>query len=136
MFEPLDIRGSIWLDWYVKLRGIDEWPETLATVQSMDFVEGGYGSEGKMPDAQKVCFTYLDRAGNSRSGKVKVYEDADLFFIEEGSDFPIRYNPKRTEKYFVRGAQGDWSWFTTLILLGFLTAGFIELIRICITKLR
>ena len=136
MFEPLDIRRSRLLDWYVQLRGMDEWPETLATVQSMDFVEGGYGADGKLPDAQKVGFTYHDAAGNSRSGKVNAYEDADLFFIEVGSNFPIRYNPKRTENYFVRGAQGDSSSFTTLILLGFLTAGLIELIRICVTKFK
>ncbi len=53
-----------------KLRGIDHWPETEATVTSYEVVaEGGY-KQG--PPSARLTFHYHDHSGQLQSGEMVV----------------------------------------------------------------
>jgi hypothetical protein len=120
------------LDWWVRLRGIDEWPDAEATVVSMEFVPGIDGADGKSPDAKKIEFTYRDGSGWIRKGTALAQENTDLFFSNTGESFRVRYNPKKPDRYFVPGVHSTSDWFVgTFVFFALLIAGSIELARLC-----
>ena len=114
------------LDWYVRFRRIDEWPEVMATARSVVFIKGGEG-----PDSKKIEFTYQDASGCVQNGKTEAIVDADLFFLDVGDTFPLRYNPRKPERYFVLGTYSPSSWLVlTLVLFALIAAGLIRLLLV------
>jgi|SRR5579862_5214537 len=97
----------MFLDWYVRFRGIDEWPETTGVVQDTELIPGGDGPDGKNPDRRWFRFTYQDEEGMVHQGEVSASEDTDLFPLERGDTFKLRLNPKNAEKTFVAAAYAD-----------------------------
>jgi hypothetical protein len=120
------------LDWYIRFRRIDEWPETIATALSVVFVEGAEGSDGKSPDSKKIEFTYEDAGGCVQNGKTRASADADPFLIDVGDKFRLRYDPRRPERYFVLGAYSPSAWFVVMLIsFALLAAGLIRLVLMC-----
>jgi hypothetical protein len=117
------------LDWYVRIKRIDEWPEATATALSAELIEGQYGPDGKLPDNKKIAFIYPDGSGRAHSGEITPTEEADLFFIDAGDTFAVKFNPRKPENYFVTGAHSVTSWtVATFIFFAVLAAGIIKLI--------
>lgn len=92
-------------------------------------IEGADGQEGKSPDSKRITFTYADMSGCVRNGKTTASADADLFFFEAGNSFPLRYNPRKPERYFVPGVYSPSGRFVVaLIFFAVASAGLIKLI--------
>jgi hypothetical protein len=117
------------LDPYIRLRRIEEWPETIATALSVVLVEGAEGADGKSPDSKKIEFTYKDASGCVQNGKTRASADADLFFVDVGDTFRLRYNPRRPERYFVFGAYSPSAWLIAMLIsFALVAAGLIKLV--------
>jgi hypothetical protein len=97
----------MFLDWYVRFRGIDEWPETTGVIQESELIPGGNGPDGKNPDSRRSRFTYEDESGERHHGEVEASEETVLFPLEPGDTFKLRYNPKIPDKTFALVAHED-----------------------------
>ncbi len=97
----------MFLDWYMRFRGIDRWHETTGVVQDFELIPGGDGPDGKSPDSRRFAFTYQDEQGQVHQGEVRASENTDLFPLEPGDTFKLRYNPKQRNKAFILGAHQD-----------------------------
>ena len=98
------------LDWYIRFRGIDEWPEAEATAISTLLVPGIEGGEGRSPDRKRIDFSYLGPDGCSHKGTVLASEGSDLFYFDVGDSFRVRISPKDSSRYFVSGAHSPEAW--------------------------
>jgi hypothetical protein len=117
------------LDWYMRFRGIDEWPVAEATIETTEFIEGESGAEGKNPDGNRIGFTYFDASGVTRHGEVLALEGTDAFPLHPGDEFKVRFHPDRGERYFVEGVHQDPGFILPSILLVFFLFGAFELVR-------
>jgi len=120
------------MDWHVRFRGIDEWPEAEATATALVFVPGVDGGEGKSPDGKRIEFSYRDAGGRTFTGEALAYEDTDLFYIEANDQFRVKFNPNKPQRYFVPGAHSSSnSFILTVVVLAMILVGSIELARLC-----
>jgi hypothetical protein len=117
------------LEWYVRFKRIDEWPEAIATALSAELVEGEDTTEGKLPDSKKIFFIYPDGSGRVHTGEMSPIDGSELFYIDKDDTFSIRYNPSKPESYFAMGVHHMASWtLGTLFVFAFLACGIIWLI--------
>jgi hypothetical protein len=79
-----------------KLRGVDKWPETQATVVSVDRVV----AEGRYAARATVTFSYRPAGGEIQSGTFFVGDQSSLYNLDETDTFPVRYNPARPESFY------------------------------------
>lgn len=100
----------------------------MATAFSVVLIEGAEGPDGKSPDSKEIEFTYQDTSGCVQNGNTRAYADADLFFVDVGDTFPLRYNPRKPERYFIFGTYSPSAWFIAmLIFFALIAAGLIRL---------
>jgi hypothetical protein len=121
----------MFLDWYIRFRRIDEWPETAGKVPYTVLEPGMDGGEGKSPDHRKVYFEYSSNDGCSHQGMARAVDGTEVFYLDAGDAIKLRYHPQRTDKNFVHGAFHDSEIWTfvgfaavavlTLVLIGFFT---------------
>lgn len=117
------------LDWYIRFRRIDEWPEAQATAISTDFVAGVGDSEGRGLDGKRIEFSYQGTDGLHYRGSALAMENTDLFYVVVGDSFRVRINPRNPGRYFVPGAHSPERWFAnTLAFFVLLAAGAVWLI--------
>jgi hypothetical protein len=76
-------------------RGVDRWPETTATVYSVNRYNGG--DAGDLAD---VTFRYQDGQGGYQAGCYTVNSYTSLYNIEKDDTFSLRYNPAKPKQYF------------------------------------
>jgi len=79
-------------EWLYRVRGIDKWPTTTATVTSTNIFSGYRGS------SNTILFTYTPAGAPSRSGRLVAEDSASLFGINPSDTFDLQYdlkNPKR-----------------------------------------
>jgi hypothetical protein len=119
----------MFLDWYIRFRHIDEWPETTGKVLDTIFVEGSGSAEGKYPDSRKVYFEYSAADGVKYEGMASGNEGSEIFYLDTGDAIKLRYDPRRAHKYFVAGAYHDsevWTFFgfAALVVLVISLIGF------------
>jgi hypothetical protein len=81
-----------------RIRGVDEWPETMATVTAIDQFKPESWQRG--PAEATVIFCYTPDGGEIQSGKFRVDDGCSLFNVEEYDTFFIRYNPAHPESYY------------------------------------
>jgi hypothetical protein len=79
-----------------RLRGADKWPETEATVTSVDRVP----PQGKSPGSATVSFYYRPPGAETQSGEFTVDPESSLYNVDEKDTFPVHFNPAHPEKYF------------------------------------
>jgi hypothetical protein len=79
-----------------RIRGADKWPETMATVSSIDRIP----AQGRTPERASLTFFYSPGSGGTQSGEFTVDSISALYNVEEKDTFPIRFNPKHPEQYF------------------------------------
>lgn len=83
-----------------KLRGIDKWPFTTATVSSTEIV----GTGGRAGRTMNIYFDYS--AGLSReTGKLFVDDNSTLYGLAQGEQFSIQFNPNSPARYYCSEAQ-------------------------------
>jgi hypothetical protein len=81
-----------------RLRGLDKWTSTEATVESCKVRESHFGA------TQSVCkISWRDNQGSPQSGKFKVDEESPLFQLIEGDKVSIRFNPQRPAQFHLSG---------------------------------
>ena len=83
-----------------KIRGVNTWPETLATVASVTRYEQSVGRYGATQSRACISFWYKDGNQDIQSGEFTVDEDSPLFDQQNDSTFAIRYNPARPKVYW------------------------------------
>jgi hypothetical protein len=83
------------IELWERLRGIDQWTETTATVSSVNRY-----SAPKSGDLAGITFTYKDGQGEYQSGSYTVDSLTSLYNIERDDTFSIRYNPAKPSEYF------------------------------------
>ena len=81
------------MEWYIRLRGIDQWPEVDAKVQSAV-------QHIQRFSICKLAFTYLDSRGELHTVRCVVKNDSSLFNVRPGDTFPVRYNPAKPGQWF------------------------------------
>ena len=121
------------LDWYIRFRGIDEWPETTGTVRGTVFIPGDDTGEGKSPDRRRFQFTYSDGEGAVHQGEVVAPENADLFPLEPGDSFRVRYHPSDPKRNYVVAAHAE-SLFLEMFLSAFIAALIVALVGSLVHK--
>lgn len=114
---------------YEKLRGIDRWPEVMATVLSAPI--STRSSKGKLSGwSSDTKLRWLDFHGNLQTAHIKVSDNSPLFQLYKGSTVKIRYNPARLSSFYLRQRVQDrlYSFFLFVLFLG--TVAGLEWLRI------
>jgi hypothetical protein len=78
-----------------KLRGVDDWPSTEATVTSTEVVSTG----GRSGRTMNIYFDYKAQS-SSEKGKFFVDDNSSLYGLAQGEQFLIQFNPKRPSSYY------------------------------------
>jgi hypothetical protein len=95
-----------------RLRGLDKWTRTEATIKSSDLKEVEVGSargtrfsqRDPIVEWQSTCVVaWTDAAGNPHSAAFAVSENSPLFQLYDGQTVTICYNPSRPDQYYLRG---------------------------------
>ena len=81
------------MEWYVGRRGINQWPEVDATVQSAE-------QHTRYRAYCKLAFTYTDRQGDNHAVLTSVSNQTSLYNVGLGDTFPVRYNPAKPSHWF------------------------------------
>ncbi len=84
-----------------RIRGIDKWPETTATVTSVN-----YYSASKAGDLADVGFRYRDAKGEDHYGSYTVDSMTSLYNINADDTFSVWYNPKKPDQNFSDEIEG------------------------------
>ena len=79
-----------------RIRGAKNWPETLATVTSLDRIL----PQGRSAGRTTLAFCYTPPDGEIQSGEFLVDDGCSLYNMEEKDTFPLRYNPSHPERYW------------------------------------
>lgn len=85
---------------FYKLRGIDKWPATIATVSSTEVVGTG-GSAGR---TMNIYFDY-NAGSSSETGKLFVDDNSSIYGMAQGEQFSIQFGPKRPDNYYCSEAK-------------------------------
>jgi hypothetical protein len=85
---------------FYKLRGIDKWPSTIATVSSTEIV----GTGGKAGRTMNIYFDY-NAGSSSETGKLFVDDNSSLYGLAQGEEFSIQFDPKRPASYYCSEAE-------------------------------
>lgn len=83
---------------WLRLRGVDKWPETMATVVSVSRYEKPNGRT--TTPAADVTFFYRDGNNEQQSGFYTVDENSSLFNISENDTISVRFNPRHPERHW------------------------------------
>jgi hypothetical protein len=81
-----------------KLRGMDRWPTTTATVISTKI---GYGYRGNW---NTILFTYSPNQGSSQQGKLTASDQSTLFGVNVSDTFDVQYNPRNPKRIYCEEA--------------------------------
>ena len=109
-----------------RLRGIQSWPETQASVIRIDELSRG----GRGGDWNRVAFTYKPKAADVHAGDLKVNSYSSLFNIAVGDTFPLQYDPRRPDRFYSEESQTLFSRIHYAILaLGMLFAAAVLIIN-------
>jgi hypothetical protein len=81
-----------------KLRGIDKWPTTEATVIS---TKVGYGAHGSW---NTILFTYVPSQGSSQQGKLSASDQSTLFGVTVTDTFDVQYDPRNPKRIYCEEA--------------------------------
>ncbi len=84
-----------------KLRGIDKWPETTATVTSIQVVSEG----GRSGLTKNIYFNYEPDKTGIQSGKLFVDSNTSVYWLNESDSFDIQYKPKNPGQYYCKEAK-------------------------------
>jgi Protein of unknown function (DUF3592) len=102
---------------FEKWRGIDRWPQTEATVVSIEVVsEGGYRQP---PPSAKICFLYRDTTNSTQSGELTVDNLTSLYNLQANDTFQIRFNPQKPSKFYCSEAISIFTEFRLVFWLCF-----------------
>ena len=81
-----------------KLRGVDRWPGTTATVVSHEYLSDA--EHGDEPVFAKISFYYRDPSGSIQAGELTVDSATSLLRIHVHDDFRIKVNPNRPSSFY------------------------------------
>jgi hypothetical protein len=84
---------------WARLRGVQKWPETTATISSVYRYDKPAGRGGTAPAAD-VTFLYRDGNNELQSGVYTVDDNSSLFNIGENDTFTVRYDPRHPERFW------------------------------------
>ena len=83
-----------------RMRGIERWPSTEATVTSTKIVSEG----GRSGLTMNIYFDY--NAGTTpQSGKCFVDSYSSLYGLTPGETFPVQFNPERPSSHYCSSAK-------------------------------
>jgi hypothetical protein len=104
-----------------QIRGVNKWPETEATVASVDRVL----AVGRSAARATVTFTYRPDEGEIQSGIFFVGDQSSLYNLDEGEAFPVRYGPARPERFYSSEYVIPFWWNFYAVLIGMFLLVFI-----------
>ena len=78
-----------------KLRGIEKWPCTDATVTSTEQVSSG----GRTGRTMNIYFRFSTSSGE-QEGKLLVDDNSSLYGLSQGEKLTIQYDPAHPSKYY------------------------------------
>jgi len=85
---------------FEKLRGVEKWPATIATVSSKEVV----GTGGRAGRTMNIYFDY-NAGPSSETGKLFVDDNSSLYGLARGEQFSIQFDPKRPASYYCSEAE-------------------------------
>ena len=78
-----------------KLRGIEKWPSSAATVTAAEEVSSG----GRAGRTMNIYFTFSTNAGEQQ-GKFFVDDNSSLYGLSVGEQFTVQYNAASPSSYY------------------------------------
>jgi hypothetical protein len=95
-------------EFWARIRGArKKWPETQATVRSIEHYEMPSGGRYQFPrKLADVTFAYTDREQQHQYGSITVNGSSELYDAKEDDFFLIRVDPDQGDKYFSSEAIG------------------------------
>jgi hypothetical protein len=106
---------------WAKFRVVDKWPETRATVTTVDRAP----AEGRAAAKATITFNYRPSEGDIQSGTFFIGNQSSLYNLDENDTFPIRYNPTRPERFFSSEYTIPFWWKWWAVLIGAFAAVFL-----------
>ena len=108
-----------------KLRGIEKWPSSTATVTATEVVSPG----GRSGRTMNIYFNFSTDSGE-RQGKFFVDDNSSLFGLSVGEQFSVQFNPAKPSNYYCEEASSlsrTIRWTITVVgILFALTVFLIE----------
>lgn len=112
--------------WIERLRGIDNWPATPATVTFVEQLsEGGRGGAWR-----KVSFTYR-ASSEDYSGVLSIDSYSSVYELAVSDTFDIQYDPRKPSRYFCQEARS----LRSTIRLVMLSVVFVFVVVIIVINL-
>jgi len=90
----------MWIEFWEKLRGYDQWTETKALVQAP--AAAGRNESGNQSACDGDRLVWIDQHGNRRSASFIVPDDCTLYQKVAGDALSIRYNPRNPDRFYLR----------------------------------
>ena len=88
-----------------RLRGLNRWSPTVATIQASAPQAIDFGKENSTPLAwQSVCkIAWRDQSGVEHTAEFEAYEESPLYQLCEGDKVEIRVNPQEPAEFYLPG---------------------------------
>ena len=99
-------------EWLYRVRGIDKWPTTKATVTSTRIFSGYRGSNNT------ILFTYTPGEAPSQSGKLVADDSTTLFGINPSDTFDLQYDPDNPKRIYCAEAKIATNDLGILVIVG------------------
>ena len=103
-------------EWVCKLRGIDKWPSTSATVTAVEQV----GEGGRAGLSRNVFFRYQPPNAEIQSGKLCVDDNSSVYNVGVAETFYIQFNPAHPGRFYCAEAIS----LSRFFLLGIMIVSF------------
>ncbi len=78
-----------------KLRGIEKWPSSDATVTSTEEVSSG----GRSGRTMNIYFTFSTSSGE-QAGKLFVDDNSSVYGLSQGEKFTVQYDPSHPSRFY------------------------------------
>jgi hypothetical protein len=98
-------------EWLYRIRGIDRWPKTTATVTSTKIFSGYRGS------SNTILFTYTPGEAPSQTSKLVAEDSTSLFGINPSDTFDLQYDPRNPKRVYCIEAKSATNDLGILILV-------------------
>ena len=99
----------MFIEAWERLRGLDKWVETEASVRSSELTQVQVGRTGRYGDGDPIYewqsfeeLAWRDETGAEQKERLSAHDGSPLFQLYDGKSVKIRYNPAKPYEFYIR----------------------------------